>query len=240
MACVSPTGSISAGPFTLSTFLSQWLPLILNVWIAYEMLEESEDAEEALEKIGKKSLDAAECLFDKYMELREKDCEVIEEANSQPFYKPRDLSRHAIQGARQATDFLKMAMGSTSRFDCGTRQQAIRAAQKSMILSSMQEQEQQWQQEFQMEDAYYEAHFDSRVSISLPNSTGALSQAFGSSSALWGVQLNSSNIQAAGALQSVSYLGGQALSGTGLFGGSSSPNFNGYGGATSVGGNSFF
>lgn len=220
MACVSPTGGITAGPFTIGTFMSQWLPLILNAWLAYEYMQEAEEAEDELEKIGKKSLDAAECLFDAYMQLRDKDCEVIDFANDQPLYRPCDRSVHAIQAARQSTDFLKTVMGSTSRFDCGTRQQGIRAAQRAFILGSMQEQEEQWQYEYLLEDSYYEAYYDSIASVSLTANTSGLSSAFGGSAGIWDAQLQSANIQTAGALQGVGYFGGSAYS---LFGRNSQP-----------------
>jgi hypothetical protein len=217
MACVDQSsGGINLpGGFTIPAgiggFLTEWLPLILNVWLAYEMLDAAEEAESEMEKIAQVSLDASEELFEAYMELRDKDQAVYNFMNNQPLYTACNRDKHAIQAARQATQFLNETMGKVSRFDCGAKQGAVRAAQRAFIIGSMNEAETIRQRELTLEDQYLENHIDSITSAAYGQSPNQLSQAFGSAAALWGAQYQNANAEAAGSLAGVGYFGGRAL-----------------------------
>ena len=208
MAC----GDIQGASFTFGSFVSEWLPLILNLWLLYEMLDAQEEAEDSLEKIANKSLEAAEELFEKYMELRGYDAEVYAFANSQPTYEACNRDKHAIQANRAATRFLNETLSGTSRFDCGARERAIRAASRAYVLGGMSEMEEADQFENSIEDIYVENQYLATVGASYVSANNHLAGGFGSAAALLTVQNEAYSNQAAGASASVGYFGGAALS----------------------------
>lgn len=222
MACTTgnnSSGITLPGGFTLpgvGGFLTEWLPLILNVWLTYEMLEAQEEAEEAMEAIAETSLDASEDLFDKFMDMRDRDQEVYDFQNTQPLYKACNRDKHAIQASREATRFVNEAMMRTSRFDCGTKQKAVRAAQRAMILGTLSEQETMRQYELNVEDQYLESHYNAIVTAASGNQPNQVSQSFNNAAALWQIQNQSATTNAAGSVASVGYFGSAAL--TNLFG----------------------
>ncbi len=197
------------------------------------MLDAQEEAEEQLEAIAGNALDAAEDQFAAYMKLRGYDRQVHDFMSNQPLYKPCNRDTHAIQAKREATQFIRQAMGSTSRFDCGVRQQSIRAAAKAFITGTMAEQETQNHFEKELEDAYLENHYDGIVSAVTGSDPGSLAGAFGTSAAIWAQQYQNASNQAAGAVAGVGYFGANAIGG--LFSGNSDSNrFSGYGNASPV------
>ena len=215
MACVDndqgPLGALATlvfGPAVgalFTEFVSEWLPLLLNVLLAVKMLEAQEEAEREMNKIAKKSLCAAEEQFDAYMLLRGFDSKVYEALNNQPTYEKVDRSIHAIQALKQYTSIAKKAMAKTSRFDCGNRRQIAYDATAASLLGTASEREAIAQFEFAIEDSYVENYYDSIVSASTQNHPSSLSGAFNSSSAIWGEQFNNANTQAVGAIASTSY-----------------------------------
>ena len=194
-------------------FVSEWMPLIINTWIAFEMLDAQEDAEAELEAIAQTSLDASEDLFNNYMDFREKDQEVYDFQNTQPLYTACNRDKHAIQAARQSTDFIKATMNSVSRFDCGAKQKAIRAAQRNFILATMNEKEQMAQYELSIEDQYLENHYDAIISAASGRGPSSISRSFNSSASLWEIQYNAASSELAGNVASIGYFGGNALGG---------------------------
>jgi hypothetical protein len=195
----------------ISVFLSEWLPLIINLWLMYEMLDAQEEAESAMEEIAKKSLSAAEQLFDAQMEFRKQDQTVYDYANTQPLYSSCNRDAHAITAKLGITAAINKACATTSRFDCGTRQLIIRDAMKALIVGTESERQSIRQFETDLEDQYLQQHYDSLVSVVSANEPNYLTGAFASSAALWGIQEQSARVQATGAMAGVGYFGGRVL-----------------------------
>ena len=216
MACQTNSGgSIPGMPgwfSSISVFLSEWLPLIINLWLMYEMLEAQEEAESAMEEIAKKSISAAEQLFDAQMEFRNQDQAVYDYANSQPLYEACNRDKHAIAAKIAVGAALNNSLSRTSRFDCGTRAEAIRAASRAMVISTEAERQSVRQFETDLEDQYLQHHYDSIMSVVGASEPNYISGAFASSAAIWGAQNQAAQTQATGAMAGVGYFGGRVLS----------------------------
>ena len=130
MACVPTGGSTSI----FGSFISEWLPLVINLWLAYQMLDAQETAETAMMEIADDAIESAEELFKAYMELRGLDAGVYAFLNSQPLYTPCNVSNHSIQALRQASEGASRAIGSTSRFDCSDRSKIANDAAAMAII----------------------------------------------------------------------------------------------------------
>ena len=200
MACVAQ-GSGTGG---IANWVSEWLPLLLNVFLAVAMLKAQEDAEEAMMEIADKSLSAAEELFAAHMEILGFESSVYAFANSQPLYTPCDRSVHALGRVKRNTAAMNAAIAGTSRFDCGERKRIAYDAIADTIISIAAEKEQIYEFERTIEDAYIDNHYKAIVNTAtarLPN----FSDAFNSSAAIWGEQLLSASAGARGSLASTTY-----------------------------------
>lgn len=203
MACEVEGGS--AGPF--GVILSDWIGFFLNAWLAYEMLEAQEESEEQMEKIANVSLDAAEELFAAHMELRGRDPSVYKFMNNQPRYSQEDRDENSIQSKIAATRFIKSQIGNTSRYECGARKRIIRQALDVFVTGTESEREGIRQFEISVEDAYTEGFYESIVSSALDNPPANLAGSLGSAGALWAIESESQQKNAAGALAGLSYFG---------------------------------
>lgn len=212
MACtVNPDDSDILGLF--GGVVSDWIGLFINAYFAYKMLEAQKEAEAELENIAKMTMSSAEELAAAYMQLRAYDQRVYDFMWSQPTYTPCNRDMHAIQSKRQATDFIRKAMGSVSRFDCGTKRRALVTAARTFITGTMSEQETQDHFEKELEDAYLENRYDAIVSIAIGAPPNTLAGAFGASAAIWAQQYQNASMQASGAVAGVGYFASSAFNG---------------------------
>ena len=201
MACTPQTG----GGGVFGNFVSEWLPLLLNVFLAVQMLKLQEEMEEKMDAIAKKSLCAAESLFDHHFELLDFSEEVYNFSNTQPLYRPCDRSVHAISGLKQVTSLTNRAMGGTSRYDCGNRRQIAYDSVSTALLATAGEQESSHQFELNVSDSYLENHYNSIVSVATGRQPANIASAFNGSASIWGEQFVAASTQTTGAIASVGH-----------------------------------